>query len=279
MYEPIFVPKMKNHVLSLGGTRFLATHSSEYRSPDDMLDEPLHIHAQTEIFFLVEGCVSFFVSDRLRKISVGDIVISRANEVHRCICESAGIFDHYCLWIDSMDPSELLGFLCGEDAPTVLSFDIAERERILSIFKRLAKEREVYDPLEETCDLLSLISAIKNKGTKKGREAALPKAMSDVLDDINENYTTLKNLSELTERHFISSATLSRWFREHLQVSPREYIESKKLSHALRLLLSGTSVTDACMLSGFSDCSHFIMLFKKKFGQTPLKYKETHRQI
>ena len=50
-------------------------------------------------------------------------------------------------------------------------------------------------------------------------------------------------------------------------------IEAKKLSASAEMLSRGTSVTEACMKCGFSDCSYFISLFKKKFGQTPLQYK------
>ena len=43
---------------------------------------------------------------------------------------------------------------------------------------------------------------------------------------------------------------------------------------ALYALRGGASVTAAATNAGFSDCSHFIVLFKKKFGQTPLEYKK-----
>jgi AraC-like DNA-binding protein len=104
----------------------------------------------------------------------------------------------------------------------------------------------------------------------------MPAEMKAILGDINENFASIKHIKELLARHFVSSATLNRWFREYLSVSPREYVESKKLSNAVKLLSAGASVTDACMRSGFSDCSHFIILFKKKFGKTPFRYKATH---
>ena len=47
----------------------------------------------------------------------------------------------------------------------------------------------------------------------------------------------------------------------------------QKLSHAVKLLMNGHTVTEACMRAGFSDCSHFTVLFKKAFGMTPLQYK------
>ena len=46
------------------------------------------------------------------------------------------------------------------------------------------------------------------------------------------------------------------------------------MSEAVRLLADGAGVTEACLGAGFSDTSHFIALFKKRFGKTPLEYKK-----
>ena len=98
--------------------------------------------------------------------------------------------------------------------------------------------------------------------------------LQDILNDIHINFAEIHHINQLTDRYFVSHATLSRWFRKYLHTSPREYLESKKLAHAVKLLDSGATVTEACINSGFPCCSHFIGLFKKKFGETPLKYKK-----
>ena len=105
----------------------------------------------------------------------------------------------------------------------------------------------------------------------------MPTELRMILTDINENFARIHSVSELSQIYFISPATLNRWFRKHLQISPREYIESKKLAYACKLLRESASVTDACLQAGFSDCSHFIALFKRKFGETPLQYKTNGR--
>ncbi len=71
-----------------------------------------------------------------------------------------------------------------------------------------------------------------------------------------------------------TTATLNRYFRTHLHTTPREYIEAKRFAFSLELLKNGASVTAACTEAGFTDCSHFIVLFKKKFGVTPHRYKK-----
>ena len=107
-----------------------------------------------------------------------------------------------------------------------------------------------------------------------GAEISLPVPMQNILDDIHRRLDQLHTVNEICAAHFVSPATLNRWFRKYMHLSPREYLESRKLSYAAACLSAGETVTDACSKAGFSDCSHFIALFKKKFGETPLKYKK-----
>ena len=78
----------------------------------------------------------------------------------------------------------------------------------------------------------------------------------------------------LADHCFYNPAYLGRVFKAVYGKSMKEYIRTKRMEHAMELLKSGAGVTEACTAAGFADCSHFIVLFKKKFGETPLKYKK-----
>lgn len=78
-------------------------------------------------------------------------------------------------------------------------------------------------------------------------------------------------VNELCEKFFISRSSLYRAFRNELDINPSKYIENRRLSNAKKLLEQGESVQTASEKSGFPDYSHFISLFKKRFGITPKK--------
>ena len=275
MYEPKFTPLMNGDVMDLSSVRFEITSSRAQRRADDGIDEPLHIHEYTEIFLLRSGEISFFVGDNFYPVLPGEVVISRAKDVHRCRIEGPCVFDHYCLWIDAPDGSSMWKLLQSVGSG-VLTFEKTVSDKLTELFDAFYKESRAGEPLERTIFLLRIISILTERSDRKREQISMPAEMKAILDDINENFASIKHIKELLARHFVSSATLNRWFREYLSVSPREYVESKKLSNAVKLLSAGASVTDACMRSGFSDCSHFIILFKKKFGKTPFRYKATH---
>ena len=102
----------------------------------------------------------------------------------------------------------------------------------------------------------------------------IPSNIKQILDYINKNYTSIRSVNEVAEECFISISTMERYFKKYLSMTPKRYIENKKLQKSCMLLRQNYSVTDACFESGFDDYSHFITIFKKRFGTTPLKYKK-----
>jgi AraC-like DNA-binding protein len=121
---------------------------------------------------------------------------------------------------------------------------------------------------------MQMLVLLEKNETSGPEKPYIPIALQRIIDDINRNFASIRNVNDILTTHFISSATLTRWFRKYIHSSPREYLESVRLSNATKMLVNGSSVTEACMSSGFSDCSHFIALFKKRFGETPYSYKK-----
>ena len=109
-------------------------------------------------------------------------------------------------------------------------------------------------------------------------ESGAPVALTTALAYISAHFHEPISIRDLAKQAFVSVNTLERLFAAGLNMSPTAYLRKKRLAHAARLLLSGSSVTAACEQSGFTDCAYFISLFKKAYGITPLQYKKTGGQ-
>ena len=276
MYEPLNIPKLGFSLVASDALRFGLIHRRDLRFPDDPLADSLHIHEYVEILFNVSGDISFLVGDRLIPIRVGDAVVSRKGEIHMCIYNTRTVHEYYCLWIDTDFLDDILPFLSACDTSPVFSLEEEDRVKMYTLLEKL--ERAASDSekrLDQSAYLLSLLSLMQGAHSGNDVKDSIPEEFSRILKKIDEDFTRIQRLSDIEGAQFISPATLNRWFRKYIRLSPKEFIEAKKLSYAASLLTSGKSVTEACMSSGFSDCSHFIMLFKKKFGETPLKYKKS----
>jgi AraC-like DNA-binding protein len=163
-----------------------------------------------------------------------------------CLFEHDAEYEHYCLWIDASNLPQSLSFLCTESP--VLSFDTSAQMRIPTLLARLEELCSLKNAeLESTAYLLELLLLLQKSSFSKSESTHMPADLRMILADINENFTHIHSVGELLDTYFISPATLNRWFRKHLQISPHEYIESKKPAYASRLLREDNSVTDACL--------------------------------
>lgn len=280
MYDPLFIPSVENKLSPLNDVKFGINYSDDYRTPNDPMSDPLHIYDYTEIFFLVSGKASFLINNRLYRVDEGAAIISRAKEVHMCVLDKACRFEHFCLWISAKEYSSLLAPFYEAHFSPVVTFDETTKKRVISLLYSLKELADRDDSvLERTISFLQILSLLQKQGTYVGNKMFVPPELQRILSDIDRRFTNIYSVKDFLSSQFINQATLNRWFRKYLRLSPHKYIESKKLAYAMELLSHGASVTDAATEAGFSDCSHFIALFRKKFGETPLHYKKnlTHK--
>ena len=267
----IHIPEL-NRGLPSAETRFCVSYNDGYYTPDDERLDESHIHGCYEVYFNLSGDVSFLVNNRLYAIKSGDAVITRPGDVHLCILRRACVHEHFCLWVNGEESSPLVDFLEKSFGSVCYSFG-EKKERLASLFRRL---HEGSGSLFKDASLLfGLLSFLEEQGEEhvETDSSAMPAAMQKIVNDINENFTELHCIGDILSRYYISQATLNRWFRKYVHLSPKEFLEAKKLSYAKSLLSEGKSVTEVCARAGFNDCSHFISVFKKRFGETPLRYK------
>ena len=275
MYEPKYLPQSTEKISTFPGMSFSIVYNNKYRKIDYPDADPLHVHNYLEIFLNISSDISFLVNNNLYPVPMGNAVISCPGDIHMGIFHKSSVHEHVCIWIDADFTSPIFSFLRKEVFCPLFSFDEKTKKELqslaLSLFDICEKEGS---ELEKLSYLLRNLTIFEKKTPRDDVQADIPETLQKVLNDIHENFAEIRCVNDILTSHFLSSATLTRWFRKYLHSSPREYLESVRLSNAAVLLSNGYSVTDACMRSGFSDCSHFIVLFKKKFGETPLKYKK-----
>lgn len=68
---------------------------------------------------------------------------------------------------------------------------------------------------------------------------------------------------------------LHRAFMSNTNESPAHYWRKLRLDHAKKLLMNTSQhVTQIAYATGFSDASHFILWFRKQFGETPCSFRK-----
>ena len=76
------------------------------------------------------------------------------------------------------------------------------------------------------------------------------------------------NLSGRSHEH------LCRVFRARMGMTPTEFVNDLRVSHAARLLLASSDpIVDVCYSAGFENMSHFYHLFRHKYGRSPGRFR------
>lgn len=94
-----------------------------------------------------------------------------------------------------------------------------------------------------------------------------------VKDYIEENVHELPELAELTTYAGVSARSLQIGFKQHVGLSPMEYVRNIRMQRAHEQLenavYTGENVTDIAMRWGFYNVGRFSQLYKRMYGQSP----------
>lgn len=99
--------------------------------------------------------------------------------------------------------------------------------------------------------------------------------VAPVIKEIETNFASGITVQELSSRVYISPQYLSRLFGRFLGCSSYEYLTSYRINKAKEFLLTypRMEVQEIAQRVGFPDSSHFIVMFKKITGMTPLEFR------
>lgn len=107
----------------------------------------------------------------------------------------------------------------------------------------------------------------------------IPKMVRKTMEAIDNAFPASLSLTELAKICGCSTTYLTTMFKKYTGKSIHSYLTERRLEQARSMLARGYSVTEACYQSGFSDCSRFIVMFKKKYHTTPGNYKRGQQDV
>ncbi len=100
--------------------------------------------------------------------------------------------------------------------------------------------------------------------------------VAPIIREIESHYDTDLTVQELSRMVYITPQYLSRLFKRFLGCSVYEYLTSYRISRARELLIMHPHlmIQQIARQSGYSDVSHFIAMFRKATGITPLEFRK-----
>ncbi len=240
-------------------------------SPENVYDD--HIHDECEIYINLSGDISFSVEGSVYPIMPGGVIITRPYEYHHCLYHSNKLHKHFWILFDPKGNERLFDIFFkrkpGRNNLLILPPDKAEE--LFSVCREM--NRDGSSEAESYYLFFKMIHMLNTADTASAEENTKNDAVTTAINYINNNLSQKLEVKDIAKKCSVSVNTLERRFLCSLNITPSRYIKQKRLANAERLLSEGSNVTEAALMSGFSDCSAFIAEFKKATGLTPLKYK------
>ena len=127
--------------------------------------------------------------------------------------------------------------------------------------------------------LMSFVDGIHTG--KREKDPLYRRYVAPVIEEIESSYSLDLSVEDLSRKVFITPQYLSRLFRRFLGCSTYEYLTSFRISRAKELLITDIrlEVQDISRQTGFSDPSHFIAVFRRITGMTPLEFRRLNRAL
>ena len=120
--------------------------------------------------------------------------------------------------------------------------------------------------------LTELCVFIENSSKKRDR---VPSYLLSIKNQMDTDYAEPLSLDDLETTYRISRYRICREFSLHYGESPMHYLNSRRIAAAKRLLLTtDLNVREVGAQVGIENTNHFINLFKKDTGTTPLSFKQ-----
>lgn len=146
-----------------------------------------------------------------------------------------------------------------------------------SYFKDMAKHFVLDDTVSRVKVLSTfykMLSVLPKEETAKysGEHIKDTEVLTKALEIIGTDYWTTLSIDNVAYRLGVSRSYLYKIFKKNLNVSPKEYLMSYRLSISYGLLRPGkVSVKQVADAVGFSSAEAFSKAFKKKYGVSPTK--------
>ncbi|NRA88132.1 MAG: helix-turn-helix transcriptional regulator [Rhizobiales bacterium] len=134
-------------------------------------------------------------------------------------------------------------------------------------------ESHVLNILSDIIKLLKVDNSQLNKSktTLLGKDKRLIKTAQElILSDIVHTWS----INEISRKVGLNSKKLKSGFKSEFGIPVYSFLQQERLKLALELLqLGNLSVTEISLTVGYANPSHFAYLFKRQFGNSPLKVK------
>ncbi|MEU8992755.1 AraC family transcriptional regulator [Streptomyces sp. NPDC048558] len=235
---------------------------------------PMHVHEAWTLLIVDDGAVRYDLDRHEHGTPHDTVSLLPPHVPHNGSPATPHGFRKRVLYLD--------GTRLGDDliGPAVDSPDLRDpvlRLRVGQLHAALAQagdELEADSRLTLIGDRLRAHLRPRSPADIPRRDPALARRLRELLDERVVQGIALDEAAGLVQAH---PAHLVRSFSSAYGIAPHQYLMSRRVDRARRLLLEGWSPADVAAATGFYDQSHLTRHFRKLVGVPPGRYRSSSR--
>lgn len=258
-------------------TENLSMHYSLDLHPDPA-DFRMHTHSMFELYCFLGGKGDYYVEGTGYPLHRGDILVLNNTEAHYIALDPDVPYERCAVhfnekFIEKIDPSLVLlsPFTEREPGKHNLFREQDLRDTACSFYLQNLLKRQSNQELQVLTNLYPLLNELKNCADSLRGSSAPPKETQiyQIISYINSHLDTALSLDLICDQFYISKSQLCRDFKAATGSTVWNYISTKRLLLAKKLIETGNSPTKIFNKCGFSDYSVFYRSYQKFFGHPP----------
>ncbi|NJP52599.1 AraC family transcriptional regulator [Streptomyces sp. SBST2-5] len=238
---------------------------------------PMHVHDAWTLLIVDDGAVRYDLDRHEHGTPHDTVTLLPPHVPHNGAPATADGFRKRVLYLDGGDGGRLDDRLIGAavDRPEVR--DPLLRQRVAQVHAALVHpgdELEAESRLTLIGERLRAHLLSQQDAPAPRRDPVLARRLRELLDAQVVEGLTLEEAARQLSAH---PAHLVRAFSGAYGIAPHQYLMSRRVGLARRLLLEGGSPGEVAVAAGFYDQAHLTRHFRRLVGVTPGRYRRRPR--
>ena len=230
---------------------------------------PMHTHESWTLLIVDNGVVSYDLHRREHQALSQVVTLLPPQVPHNGRAATAAGFSKRVVYLDlSLVPVTLTG--PAVDKP--LMPDPLLYQRIHQLHQVLDQPGEDFEAESRLAFIAERLCGHLGRRGKPGPPTADAGIAHDLRDLIDASFCAKMTLRDASNALHVHPAHLVRIFSREFGISPHQYLTSRRVDRARRLLLDGMPASQAAAETGFYDQSHLSRRFTQVLGTSPVKY-------
>lgn len=241
-----------------------------------------HWHRSIEIIVPIVGSARIWTTNGIYTVEAGDLYIINSREVHSILNSGDNSYEGYVIQIEYDYLKK-----CYEKIDSVYFEQVIRdeiKEEILFYGERIRDYwllGDEHSAVKIESYLLQIIYVLLTNQKKNRADSISIKEnknkerMVSIINYIDDNYREDLSVSKVADEFNLSYAHISRLFKENMQITIKEYINTVRLKKCEEYLVdTNYPIIQIAMDNGFPNIQSFYKEFKREYKITPFEYRK-----